>query len=29
MKQPLAYVHPGAQIGENVVIDPLHLLTTM
>ncbi|MCS7027801.1 MAG: acyl-ACP--UDP-N-acetylglucosamine O-acyltransferase [Bacteroidia bacterium] len=22
MKQPLAYVHPGAQIGENVVIDP-------
>jgi hypothetical protein len=29
MNQPLAYVHPGAKIAKNVVIEPLQLFITM
>ena len=29
MNQPLAYVHPGAKIAKNVVIEPLLRLITM
>ena len=29
MNQPLAYVHPGAKIAKNVVIEPLQPLIMM